>query len=65
VRGDDVGLAAFERFGDAEETDEIGAVGVEVLSVDELTTLHKQLASAVRVVFEHGLMEDFRMRQLT
>ena len=32
VGGGDVGLAAGERFGDAEEADEICAVGVEVLS---------------------------------
>ena len=33
VGGGDVGLAAGERFGDAEEADEVGAIGVEVLSV--------------------------------
>jgi len=33
MRGDDVGFAALERFGDAEEADEVGAVGVEVLSL--------------------------------
>lgn len=32
VGGGDVGLAAGERFGDAEEADEVGAIGVEVLS---------------------------------
>ena len=32
VGGGDVGLAAGERLGDAEEADEVCAVGVEVLS---------------------------------
>jgi len=32
VGGRDVGLATGEGFGDAEEADEVGAVGVEVLS---------------------------------
>jgi hypothetical protein len=35
VRGRDVGFAAREGFGDAQEADEVGAVGVEELSVVE------------------------------
>ena len=32
VGGDDVGFAAFESAGEAEEADEVGVVGVEELS---------------------------------
>lgn len=32
VRGDDVGFASFEGSGDAEETDNVGVVGVEELA---------------------------------
>lgn len=36
VGGDDVGFAAFEGFGDAEEADDVGVVGVEELTIKEM-----------------------------
>jgi hypothetical protein len=36
VGGDDVGFAAFEGFGDAEEADDVGVIGVEELAVEGL-----------------------------
>ena len=43
VGGDDVGFAAFEGAGEAEETDEVGVVGVEELSGDWSILLEKQV----------------------
>ena len=54
VDGGDVGFAAGEGAGDAEEADDVGGVAVEVLAVDDIS-----LVSAVVSTFRCGSSRQF------